>query len=392
MATPLRKRQNSYGYAVEPYTPREPRKGTVVRKNFNRQRIQKPKKQNPLKGFISLIFLAVVGYYVMPFSFTHYFEPMFLNRVLNKSIRVNAATMVSPTRNYLSNSHFRGMNLIVPRSSVGHKKMSSIVINGKNLALEGELKALAAKYPQLSPSVFVWDYSSGKSVEINADKPAPVASIIKIPILIELFRQIEVSQARGGKLRIDNQVVLDEIYKTSGSGELQYGKFGFRTSLNNMANLMITTSDNTATNLILDQIGGKDGLNRAFREWGIKSSTIGDWLPDLAGQNKMSARDVSTILYNLDSPSFLGARSKEYIKEYMGNVKNVNLLKAGLGKDATIYHKTGDIGTMLGDAGIVYSENGKKYIVTILVRRSHNDYSAKDFIQEASRLIYKASL
>ncbi len=396
MATPLRKRQNSYGYAVEPYTPRKAGKGTVVRKNFNRQKIQKPKKQNPLKGLVSLAFLGFIGYCIIPYLFTHYFEPMFFNRINNRAVKINATAFVTPTHNYASNSNFRGTNLIVSSEQVKkatkNKKMSQIAVSGKNYALEGELKALAGKYPQLKPSIFVWDYSSGKSVEINADKPVPTASMIKIPILIELFRQIEASQKRDGKLKINNPVVLDEIYKTSGSGELQYGQFGFKTSLNEMANLMITTSDNTATNLILDQIGGKDGLNRAFREWGVKNSVMGDWLPDLAGQNKMSARDVSTMLYNLDNPTFLGARSKEYIKEYMVNVKNVTLLKAGLGKDATIYHKTGDIGTMLGDAGIVYSENGKKYIVTIMVQRNHNDYSARNFIQEASSLIYKASL
>ena len=44
---------------------------------------------------------------------------------------------------------------------------------------------------------------------------------------------------------------------------------------------------------------------------------------------------------------------------------------------------------MLGDAGIVYAQNGRKYIVVILVERPHNDYSARDLIQEASKIIYK---
>ena len=393
MATPLKKHRSSYGYAVEPYAPR---KSTVVRTNFNRRKIQKPKKQNPLKGLVSLVFLGAIGYLVIPYLFSHYFEPMFFNRFNNKAVKIHVATFVSPTSNYLSNTNFLGQNLIVPQAKntkvLKQAKMSPIITNGKNYALEGELKTLAKKYPHLAPSIFVWDYSSGKSVEINSDKPVACASIIKIPILIELFRQIEADQARGEKTGINKPVVLDELYKTSGSGELQFGSFGFKTSLNNMANLMITTSDNTATNLLLDEIGGKDGLNRAFREWGMKNSVIGDWLPDLAGRNKMSVRDVSTMLYNLDNPTFLGARSKEYIKEYMGNVKNTTLLKAGIGKDATIYHKTGDIGTMLGDAGVIYSENGKKYIVTIMVKRSHNDYSARDFIKEASQIIYKNSL
>ena len=49
-----------------------------------------------------------------------------------------------------------------------------------------------------------------------------------------------------------------------------------------------------------------------------------------------------------------------------------------------------DIGTMLGDAGIVYAQNGKKYIVVILANRPHNAPQGKDFIVKASSLIYKA--
>ena len=44
----------------------------------------------------------------------------------------------------------------------------------------------------------------------------------------------------------------------------------------------------------------------------------------------------------------------------MSNVHNTTLIKAGLPKDAEFLHKTGDIGTMLGDAGIVYAPSGRK--------------------------------
>jgi len=74
----------------------------------------------------------------------------------------------------------------------------------------------------------------------------------------------------------------------------------------------------------------------------------------------------------------------------MSNVHNNTLIHAGLPKDAEFYHKTGDIGTMLGDAGIVYAPSGRKYIVVILTKRKFNDYSARDFIQKASSVIYKS--
>ena len=74
----------------------------------------------------------------------------------------------------------------------------------------------------------------------------------------------------------------------------------------------------------------------------------------------------------------------------MSHVKNDRLIQAGLGEGALFIHKTGDIGSMLGDAGIVYAQNGKKYVVVILAQRPYNSPQGKDFIVKASSLIYKA--
>ena len=98
---------------------------------------------------------------------------------------------------------------------------------------------------------------------------------------------------------------------------------------------------------------------------------------------------MAKILYNLDNPGFLNINSREYIIDYMSHVKNNRLIQAGLGEGALFIHKTGDIGTMLGDAGIVYAPNGKKYIVVILAQRPYNSPQGKDFIVKASEIIYK---
>ena len=112
------------------------------------------------------------------------------------------------------------------------------------------------------------------------------------------------------------------------------------------------------------------------------------YFQSLKGTNKTTAADIAKILYNLDNPGFLNINSREYIIDYMSHVKNDRLIQAGLGEGALFIHKTGDIGTMLGDAGIVFAPNGKKYIVVILAKRPFNSYQGKDFIVKASKLIY----
>ena len=72
----------------------------------------------------------------------------------------------------------------------------------------------------------------------------------------------------------------------------------------------------------------------------------------------------------------------------MSNVKNNRLLASALDENSLIIHKTGDIGKMLGDAGIIYLPNGKRYIMVMLVGRPHNSFAAKEFIIDTSKLVY----
>ena len=98
---------------------------------------------------------------------------------------------------------------------------------------------------------------------------------------------------------------------------------------------------------------------------------------------------MGQMLYNIDSnEKFLSEFSRKKIFDYMGHVKNDRLIQAGLGAGSTFLHKTGDIGSMLGDAGIVTTPNSKKYIAVIMANRPHNDPKAAEFIVKASEIIY----
>jgi beta-lactamase class A len=167
-------------------------------------------------------------------------------------------------------------------------------------------------------------------------------------------------------------------------------KTGGKYSLDALAKTMIQDSDNSSTNMIMSKLGGMDDINIGLRDWGISKTYVRTWLPDMSGTNKTTANDLAKILYNLDNPGFLNINSREYIIDYMSHVKNNKLIAAGLGEGALFVHKTGDIGKMLGDAGIVYAPNGKKYIIVILANRPYNAPQGKDFIVKASNLIYKS--
>lgn len=350
----------------------------------------KKKKNTGLRliaTFFALFILGAYGYFVCPYNFDNYFKPLFLNRILNSKINIDASEYISPSEKYIHNSFFMGQYQLTSRAEKS-KEITDINIISEMSETRLKLLELAKKYPKIEPSIFVWEYSTGAGLEINSDKIFPSASIIKIPIVFELIRLVDRTSNTKNPIALTDKREFSEEFRTLGSGDLQYTRAGVMYSLDHLASIMIANSDNSATNMLLYEIGGIDGFNRAMRNLGLKITSMGEWLPDMDGKNKITAREISKILYNIDNPNYINPKYKNILKEYLGNTKNVHLIKEKLPQDVMVLHKTGDIGTMLGDSGIVYANNGKKYIVTILAKRPHNDYGAKLFIQEASLLIF----
>lgn len=357
---------------------------------------KKRKKTNPLLAFVRFVFASVFltffAYFVSPYIYTEYFEPLFLNHYLNRNLKIDTSAYVTPYLRYLSNSTLFGMKLISSASD-NSKEITRIQSNGELTQIKADLSTLFAKYPKLKPSVYIWEYTTAKEVAINADDFVSSASIIKLPILFELFRKIDRSEKDGSSdTALSKKLFYTDIYKTWGSGRLQFTPLDRYLTVDYLAKIMITQSDNSATNMLIEEVGGLSAVNSAMRSLGLDKIQLNNWLPDVEGKNKISARQIATLLYNLDNPRFLSQKSKIAIKEYMANVENRSLLQAGLPPEAILIHKTGDIGKMLGDAGVVYAQNGKKYIIVVLVNRPHNDYSARNLIQEASAMVYKRML
>ncbi len=365
---------------------------------------QVKKKTNPVIELVRMAvvfsFLAVFIYFVFPTAYNRLVKQVFMpdSIPMNTKSSVNMAQakfkkpveadlykIANPMTNYLSNDMFNNRLLLTPTIEKTHSEITTMYHTNEMAGLKSQLTGLMAQYPMIKPSIYVWEYEKGQYVDINGDNLYSAASIIKLPVLVRLFKSIEANQ-----MTIYDEMLLTDYYQSSGSGNLQYAQTGRKYSLDSLAKTMIQDSDNTATNMIMAKLGGMDDINVGLRDWGISRTYVRTWLPDLKGTNKTTAKDMAKILYNLDNPGFLNINSREFIIDYMSHVKNNRLIAAGLGDGAMFIHKTGDIGTMLGDAGIVFAPNGKKYIVVILANRPHNAPQGKDFIVKASSLIYKA--
>ena len=388
----------AYNYkTVQRVQKHEPRQ-LPARRSVKRKVV---KKRNPFLNLVSrlvaLSLVASVAYFVLPSVTNSIYNQPYLKRNLKTTMThspvmatskakfdsaVDIRDIVAPADSRVYNSYFMGEYLRTPVSK-HNREISSLYLTSKMFPLEHKLRELMKAYPKIEPGIFVWEYDSGNYLGINEEKSYPAASIIKIPVLVRLFKSIEANQ-----LTIYDEMTLTDYYRASGSGDLQYKRSGIKLTMDTLANEMITVSDNTATNMIMAKIGSMEDINSGLRDWGIGTTRVNNWLPDLEGTNKTTAIDMAKILYNLDNPGFLNVNSREYIIGYMSHVKNNRLIQAGIDPQALFIHKTGDIGKMLGDAGIIYAPNGKRYIVVMLANRPYNHPDGKEFIQKASKLVY----
>ena len=356
-------------------------KNTPVKKIKPIKRVKKQKKKSIIGKLFSYICIVLLLFYILPFSFKEFIADVLPINTSN-ALNIDYKKLLYPTHNYLYKDLFLG-KYVVKEATYKNHIMVDIQETYERVGLKNNLLALAQEYRKIKPAVYVWEYSGKSYVDINADVPYPAASIIKIPVLIEMFREIEHS-----KFSLDDKMVLEDFYRASGSGKLQYSQGGIAHSMDYLARIMIENSDNSSTNMIMAKMGGMSEVNKAINRWGLKTTHINTWLPDLDGTNITTAREMAKMFYNIDSTNMLSNSSKRQMADYLGHVKNNRLLQAGLPSDAILLHKTGDIGFMLGDAGIVKTANGKKYIVVILAKRPYNNHQGKEFIVKASRLIY----
>lgn len=347
-----------------------------------RSRVKHNKKFNPIKSIVAVFALLFFLCVIMPFGFNHITKEIFIPTPY-KNITTDMEALAFPA-NYLANSLVMNKPTFVYSASDKKAQMTAPKENVNTPSLHTELLYLMEQYPEIKPAIYVWNYETENYIDINADKTYSTASIIKIPVLIDLFKSIEL-----GQIKLTDTIPLKEYFRTEGSGNIQYKASNSNWTINELAKRMITISDNSATNMLMTELGSMEDVNQSIRDWGLKNTQIKTWLPDLAGNNRTTAREMGQMLYNIDSnEKFLNEQSRNRIFEYMSQVKNDRLIQAGLGAGSTFLHKTGDIGSMLGDAGIVMTPNGKKYIVVILANRPHNNPKAAEFIVKASEIIY----
>ncbi len=248
--------------------------------------------------------------------------------------------------------------------------------------------------------IYVKVLDTGEEIAIDADRQMDTMSTIKIPLMIEAFRQIEV-----GKFALTDKVTLTAAMKRPGTGVLRSLDDGAVFTIKDTLMLMNIVSDNTATDILFDKVGGVAAVNALMSDYGLKhtraTTPSSGWFAALAAAP--SAEDFhrdGTNAYGLASAREMGillekiARGEAVSKTASAAMLDMlrrQVYSSRLPKYVTgfrVAHKTGDFLPYIGnDVGIF--ESPKRNIVVCVITANHYGVGAQleDAIARIGELI-----
>jgi beta-lactamase class A len=211
---------------------------------------------------------------------------------------------------------------------------------------------------------------TGEQIALNADQLFPTASVIKVPILVEMMRR-----AQEGRLSLDERVTLRGPERIGGSGILKVFGPGLEPTLRDVATLMIVLSDNTATNFAIDALGDVDEVNAAMDELGFTRIRLHNRIdfaligPDVRRLGEAPPAELCGLLHGIATGQVFGPEVSRAVEEvlvqqqYLDQIPRylqINPYWRELGDDPalTVACKTGFFTGTRVDAGIVRFRDG----------------------------------
>lgn len=221
-------------------------------------------------------------------------------------------------------------------------------------------------------------------IVINAYEPKRAASLIKVPILIEAYRQIESDIFQAEEL-----VYIENGMKTGGAGVINYLTKSNVYSYKNLLELMIIVSDNTAANIILDKIG-MYSVNELANILGCDHTKLGrKFMDQQATDNYTSAQNMVEFLHQIeDDNGILTKHSREEMKETLLHQQLNNNIAYYAEDDVTIYHKTGELPGIEHDVALLTYQDEKVYMA-LLSENWTNNGTGKDYLATIGKIVLK---
>lgn len=232
---------------------------------------------------------------------------------------------------------------------------------------------------------------NGETYHHNGERKFRAASTVKIPIMIELYRQIE-----QGQHTLDEPYVLIDADRTPGSGVILHLHTGLQLTVNDLLYLMISISDNSATNILIDLVG-MDRVNAVMRELGMPQSTLGRKMQGKPAEGSQAENwatpdEYAHIVQALLAGDVISRQASTEMREMLEKQQNTRRISRYLpeGPGISWGSKTGSIKGVTNDAGFITSERGT-LILSIFCEDLADQHVGEKVIGDISRAAMTAT-
>jgi beta-lactamase class A len=270
------------------------------------------------------------------------------------------------------------ISILVSTPVAAQQQQQMTPINRLQSTIERITRSVNAKW-----GIFIKCTETGEEITINADETMDTMSVIKIPLMAEVFRQID-----AGKFALSDRVTLKESDKRPGTGVIRSLDAGAILTIKDLITLMIIVSDNSATDMLFEKVGGIEPVNKLMQSYAlntIKATGPSDnWFKALRAEpdtwkfhtegktpyGLSSAKDMGRLLEKISKGECVSKQASDQMLQIMrGQVYSSRLPKYVTG--FRVPHKTGDFLPYIGnDVGILESAN--RHIIISVFTARHN--------------------
>jgi beta-lactamase class A len=265
---------------------------------------------------------------------------------------------------------------------------------------EREILELSREAGAMAVAVSYRDLETGESGAVEGDRWFHAASTMKLPVLLGLYDAIERDSLReNARLHVRNQFTSladGRYFRVSSSrdgNQAVHRHVGRTMRVRDLARHMIVTSSNLATNVLVELLG-PEGIRGTLERHGIEGFEFQRGVEDdrawAAGiSNRVTANGLATLLEAVAEERAVSAAASREMLEILHDQEFVSGIPAGAPGGARVANKTGEISTVTHDAGIVYVEGRRPYVLVVLTEWSEEGDagSRRSLIADVSRLL-----
>jgi len=310
-------------------------------------------------------------------------------------------------------------------SSIAGAQAFAAPIAVQPASLHQQLEAIAA-VPTGHVGIAAIDLATGREVAVHGDEAFPMASVVKIAVAAAYLSEVD-----AGRRSLAKTITLDESIRSGSDG---IGKLmphpGVTLSAANLIELMLAVSDNTATDMLIADLGG----TRAVEGWLDRNRVVGVridreiarlvldnlGLPMLPGKTAaqtlwasdplaLEARAVAVALFDkdlrdtasplaiarflarLDKGEMLAPASRTFLFDVMARCRTgADRIPAGVPAGTPVAHKTGTLAGISNDVGIVTLPDKRRFAIAVFTRGIAEGPARAKIIADASRAVFDA--